>query len=129
MDKIYCHLILSFDAGYILTQNEILQIATQQIEESKELFNGHRKEKEKEKDLAIDSPLKMIVNITEKKKQILYKVRGEKRMNNNKFVTQLINENNRAPPDQYQIDFGYQFKYWNDYKHNDWYISQKNIEI
>lgn len=155
MDKIYCHLILSFDAGYQLSQNEILQIATQQIQESKEIYyqqqqlliNGNNTLHQppmKEKDDAVDSPLKMIVNITKKKNQILYKVRGEERMKYNKFVTHLnddkldnkqddddeeeekyLNNENNIKPDTYEIDFGYQFKYWKSYRDSKWYIPKK----
>merc|ERR1712154_659007 len=73
MDKIYCHLVLSFDSGHMLNQNEILQIATQQIEQSKDLIlaTNHDQNILKKND-AVDHPLKMIVNITRSKSKILH---------------------------------------------------------
>eukprot|EP01084_Bolivina_argentea_P045147 83105_1 len=131
MDKIYCHLILSFDAGYVLNQNEILQIATQQIEESKEIMeNIYNTNKEQERDDAVDNPLKMIVNITRKKSQLLNKIRGEKRRKYNKFVSHYNNEESKSnASNTYEIEFGYQFKYWKSYSNNKWYIKSKYINL
>jgi len=133
LDKIYCHLILSFDAGYILTQQEILQIATQQIEESKEIYYGDESQ-DASKDNAVDSALQIIVNITKQKSKTLYKVRGRDRMKYNKFVSHVVPEPDEEEDEQkshtrsdhrYEVEFGYQFKYWRSYKEHAWYIAPK----
>jgi len=100
LDKIYCHLILAFEAGYILTRHQILQIASKQIEESQQIYYGHEQQGQQQqrnghghgdadKDDAIDSALQIIVNITAEKRKTLQKVRGKRRMTYNKFVTQV----------------------------------------
>ncbi len=73
----------------------------------------------------------MIVNITRKKSQLLYKIRGEKRMKYNKFVSHYnTNEESKSnASNTYEIEFGYQFKYWKSYSNNAWYIKCKYIGL
>ena len=154
----------------MLSRSEVLQIANDQVKESNKVlhralhnssasmnyvFDRHEYDAE---DDAVDKPLKAIVQITNSKSKLLYKLRRKERMKYNKFVSHIADTNTDSQcedehdnhdskgnddgneeddddlngvssPSLYEIDFGFQFKYWSSYRQSTWFIPKKHRNL